>query len=71
MTENQRDVFIALIGAILDAVKAAGPMGAPGGHIYAALMGLLTFDQYNAIMAELVRQKRLIKRGQCYLLATQ
>jgi hypothetical protein len=53
--------------AIIEAVKAAGPLGAPGGHIYAALMGQgCTLQQYESLMDALVRAKKLRRDGECY-----
>lgn len=56
-----------ILGAVVETVREAGPTGAPGGHIYAALMHVgVTLDQYERIMAELVRAELVVKRGQCY-----
>jgi hypothetical protein len=41
-------------------------LGAPGGHIYAAVLNLVDFNQFNAIMAALVKSGKVVKRGQCY-----
>jgi hypothetical protein len=56
-----------ILEAILESVKIAGPIGAPGGHIYAALMAVgFTFDQYNQIMSGMVKSGYLTKKGECY-----
>lgn len=56
-----------ILGAVVETVREAGPTGAPGGHIYAALMHVgVTLDQYERIMDTLVQAKILVKRGQCY-----
>ena len=58
---------VALALTVIDVVKSAGSMGAPGGHIYNALSAHgVTFDQYNGLMAGLVQAGRIEKRGQCY-----
>jgi hypothetical protein len=67
MTAEQRAALKAICDAIIDAVKAAGPLGAPGGVLYAALMSYgCTLEQFENLMAGLVRAKMLEKRGQCY-----
>jgi hypothetical protein len=38
MDARQIQALKAIANAITDSVKAAGPMGAPGGVLYAALM---------------------------------
>ncbi len=56
-----------ILDAVCEAVKAAGPLGAPGGHLYAALMAHgCTMEQFNGIMAGLVRAGKLRKSGECY-----
>ncbi len=56
-----------LMKAVLETVQECGPMGSPGGVIYAALMTQgITFDQYEIIMGVLVETKKVTKRGDCY-----
>lgn len=55
--------------AIVETVNEADPaIGAPGGHIYAALAsGVgLRLDQYEQIMAALVRAGKVRREGECY-----
>jgi hypothetical protein len=60
----------AVADAIIETVQLAGPMGAPGGHIYAALMANgCTLHQYEQIMSGLVRAGKLRKSGECYFSA--
>jgi len=48
-------------------VALAGPLGAPGGHLYAALMSAgCTLNQFEQIMSGLVQSGDLAKRGECY-----
>jgi hypothetical protein len=69
-TPEQLRAVAALGNAIVDAVRGAGPLGAPGGVIYAALMGQgCTLERYEQFMAALVRVGRLTKRGECYFVA--
>lgn len=56
-----------LASAIVDSVKTAGSLGAPGGVIYAALMAHgCSLAQYEQIMGALVRVGRLTRRGELY-----
>lgn len=53
--------------AIVDVVKDAGPMGAPGGLIYLALMNKgASYDTYEQIMAGICDAGLIEKRGECY-----
>jgi len=67
MTKTQMEALAQIGRAIVDTVRASGAKGAPGGHLYAALMAsgcsLATFEQ---IMGALVDAGLLAKRGQCY-----
>jgi hypothetical protein len=66
-TPEQKRAVAAIANAIVDAVRAAGSHGAPGGVIYAAMMAHgCTLEQYEQFMAALVRLKRLKKSGDLY-----
>jgi hypothetical protein len=70
MTAQEIAAIRMVAEAIEDAVKAAGPLGAPGGVIYAALMAHgVTLDQYNQLMSGLVRAGRLTRDGHLYHVA--
>jgi hypothetical protein len=70
MTPIQIQAIRMLADAIVDAVKAAGPMGAPGGVIYAALMAHgLTLSQYDQLMSGLVQVGKLTRHGDLYKVA--
>ena len=43
-----------------------GPMGAPSGPMYAALMSYMTLDQYQTVMDGLVAAGKLKRRGHVY-----
>lgn len=62
------EVLAEIKSIIVDVVSESDQtFGAPGGHIYAALMGVgLSLSQYQYIMDSLVREGRLARRGQCY-----
>jgi hypothetical protein len=64
----ERDALLVL-RRIADAVIAViheTPDGAPGGHLYAALMQHMTIDQFETLMNVLVEAGRITKRGNCY-----
>ncbi len=65
---NQQIAAVRQVGrAIVETVTECGPLGAPGGHIYAALMAQgCTLQQFEGIMGGLVRAGLLDKRGDCY-----
>lgn len=70
MTPEQIAALRAILDAILEAVKAAGPHGAPGGVIYSALMASgCSLSQYQSFMAGLVRAGKLRQEGQLYFIA--
>ncbi len=70
MTNEQITALRQLADAIIEAVKAAGPLGAPGGVMYAALMAQgCTLHQFEQIMSGMVRAGKLTKRGDCYHIA--
>lgn len=70
MTTEQAKVLRFIAGAVIEAVAAAGPTGAPGGILYAALMAHgCTYDQFTQIMGGLVQAKLLTKSGECYHIA--
>lgn len=59
----------ALCDAIVSAVDAAGPLGAPGGVLYAALMGQgCTLQQFQSITGGMVGAGLLCKVGESYFL---
>ncbi len=64
MTPDQIKAIRMIADAIIDAVKAAGPLGAPGGIIYAALMAHgCTLDQFNTLMSVLTQAGKLRRSG--------
>ena len=53
--------------AVLETVQESGQIGAPSGHLYAALMVHgATLSQYQSFMATLTRTGLLVLGGQCY-----
>jgi len=71
-TTEQVAALRAVASAIIEAVRAAGPMGAPGGVIYAALMSNgCTLAQYESIMSAMVRSGNLTRHGDLYRVASK
>jgi hypothetical protein len=66
---TQKKALGLLVAGVLDAVKVAGPQGAPSGLLYAALSSLgCPLAQYNEMMAVLVAVGVLEQHGLCYVL---
>ena len=69
MTSAQARALALIVEAVIDAVKTAGPTGAPGGVLYAAMMSFgCTLQQFESLMSMLVRTDVLKRDGQCYQL---
>jgi len=70
---NQQIAALRQIGrAIVESVRAAGEMGAPGGIIYAALMAQgCTFDQYQQIMGGMTRAGVLTQDGDLFYIGPE
>lgn len=52
----QAQALRLIVSATVDAVRAAGPTGAPAGVLYAAMMGHgCTLSQFTSLMGALVR----------------
>lgn len=67
-TSAEVRALLAVLDGIMEAVRVAGPMGAPGGVMYAAMMAQgCTLDQFNQIMSAMVRAGKLQRQGDCYV----
>jgi hypothetical protein len=67
MTPAQIAAVRMIADAIVDAVKAAGAMGAPGGVLYAALMAYgISLSQFESLMSAMVSAGKLTKHGHLY-----
>jgi hypothetical protein len=70
LTPAQAAALKVAVDAVMEGVKAAGPHGAPGGVIYAAMMAHgASFNQYTGLMGAMVRAGKLTKTGELYFLA--
>ena len=67
MTQTQIQTLRTIGKAILESVRAAGVLGAPGGIMYAALMAQgCTLNQFQQIMSGMVNAGVLEQHGDCY-----
>jgi hypothetical protein len=67
MNRQQILAIIEISRAIVEAVKAAGELGAPAGTLYAALMAAgCTLTQFEGIMGGMTRGGILTKSGHIY-----
>lgn len=67
-TDAQMQAIVGIVTTIIHTVQEAGPIGAPGGVIYAAMMAHgLSLGQYEALMRLAVRSGKIALRGQCYV----
>jgi hypothetical protein len=56
-----------VLTALYQTILASGPLGAPGGVMYAALMGQgCTLQQFEGLMSALLRTRLVRKVGDCY-----
>lgn len=66
-TLKQYQAIALVLAAVIDAVKAAGPTGAPGGILYAGLMSQgCTLNQFQGLMGMLVKMGKLRQEGDLY-----
>jgi hypothetical protein len=69
MTAQQREALGLVVDATLDAVKAAGPTGCPGGPLYAALMQHgCSYSQFTSLMSGLERAGKVRRDGDRYFI---
>jgi hypothetical protein len=65
MTKGQATAQVLM--ALVETVREAGPLGAPGGVMYAALMTQgCTLEQFEKLMGTLLRIGVVRKSGDCY-----
>ena len=68
MTATAGNAVVQVIKAVVDTVKESGPMGAPCGVIYSALMAQgCTLNQYQQIEAMIIRAGLVKKSCDCLI----
>lgn len=65
-TLEEKRAVVEFAQGMIDAVKAGGDLGTPGGILYGPLMGRFSLDQFNDFMGGLVKGGFLRKSGQLY-----
>jgi len=60
-----RQIVAGLVDDVVETITDS-PRGIPAGHLYAALMGLINLDTFNAIMAQAIKSGKVEKRGDVY-----
>lgn len=63
------EAVLALRDAFMEAIKAAGPMGCPGGLLYSAVIDKMSMRAFENFMDSLVAAGAVTKKGQLYFLA--
>lgn len=65
-TRGQLNAIKIAVEVILDIAKDAGPMGAPSGVIYAAMMGHgMTLNSYQQILGAMQRTGKIVVEYDC------
>lgn len=66
-TIEQLKALRGICDAVVSTVKESGPMGAPAGILYAALMAHgCSLSQFQSLMAGLVRAGKVTQHGDVY-----
>ena len=64
---KQADALRHIVSAVVETIRESGPLGAPSGVLYAALMAQgCTLNQFESLMGALVRARAVRKQGECY-----
>jgi len=66
MTAADEHALVLIACSVVETCRDMDPDGAPGGHLYAALMNRMNLHNFNDMMTRLVRMGLLEKRGDCY-----
>jgi hypothetical protein len=63
ITNEKLKLAIDLIKVIYDGINASGKMGMPSGHIYGALMNMMSLETYEKAINIMVNNGLIEKRG--------
>ena len=67
MDQRKLKVLALLVDAVVETIKESGPMGAPGGVLYAALMTRgFSLEEFEILMRVVVATGRVYKTGHLY-----
>jgi hypothetical protein len=64
-TPEERKAVLDAIQAIAETIRTAGQV--PAGHVYAAVMGIMTLNTFNSII-DTLRRSGLVKRETTHML---
>jgi hypothetical protein len=61
---NRYAAILQICDAVVESIKAAGPMGAPSGVIYASLMVFgCNLEQYHSLLSILTKAGKIRQQG--------
>ena len=63
---KQQKAILGVSAAFIEAVRASGDLGSPGGHLYAIAMEFMSLEEFEAFMGGIVATGILRKEGQVY-----
>lgn len=64
----QEDLAVLIGLTLIEAVRGAGPLGIPSGHLYARVMNYCTLPAFEGLLARLVKMGALRQDGLLYFL---
>ena len=67
-TKLQEDLAVLIGLTLIEAVRGAGAMGMPSGHLYARVMNYCTLPAFEDLLARLVAMGALRQAGPLYIL---
>lgn len=67
-TKLQEDLAVLIGLTLIEAVRGAGPLGIPSGHLYARVMNYCTVAALEDILKRLVKMGALRQTGPLYFL---
>jgi hypothetical protein len=63
VTKSQKETLRKVVAIIRDAVQEAGERGIPSGHLYAMVMGSMSLNVYQSIIAGMVDVGLITNKG--------
>lgn len=61
--EKRADLVIELANMFLDVIRAGGDRGVPTGHMYAAVMGVMSLEQFQGFLTGLQKAGKVQVRN--------
>lgn len=58
-TSVEKQRIYAIVQAVEEAIKEFGPRGVPSGHLYANLMGIMSYHTYQSMIDAMITLKRI------------